>query len=191
MIKRQIMYVPGSVGFWLSPVLAGDQQELLDDGSSDSCDLSWPELKAMFMGVNTMEGFEVACLVAQLTFHPASGCLSLASPSFHLSMDNVACDELYLISNGEVKRLYGINPLRVQLSYPEQESKVVDTVEFDCPPGVTEDQVKQTLHSAMKEKKRSEDEDRLTYMEDVLTLAALRLHATWSYLPIIECLEVW
>ena len=191
MIKRQIMYAPGSVGFWLSPVLAGDQQELLDDGSSGSCDLSWLELKAMFMGVNTMEGFEVACLVAQLTFHPASGCLSLASPSFHLSMDNVACDELYLISNGEVKRLYGINPLRVQLSYPEQESNVVDTVEFDCPPGVTEDQVKQTLHSAMKEKKRCEDEDRLTYMEDVLTLAALRLHATWSYLPIIECLEVW
>lgn len=76
MIKRQIMYAPGSVGFWLSPVLAGDQQELLDDGSSGSCDLSWPELKAMFMGVNTMEGFEVACLVAQLTFHPASGCLS-------------------------------------------------------------------------------------------------------------------
>lgn len=191
MIKRQIMYAPGSVGFWLSPVLAGDQQELLDDGSSGSCDLSWLELKAMFMGVNTMEGFEVACLVAQLTYHPASGCLSLASPSFHLSMDNVACDELYLISNGEVKRLYGINPLRVQLSYPEQESNVVDTVEFDCPPGVTEDQVKQTLHSAMKEKKRCEDEDRLTYMEDVLTLAALRLHATWSYLPIIECLEVW
>lgn len=191
MIKRQIMYAPGSVGFWLSPVLAGDQQELLDDGSSGSCDLSWLELKAMFMGVNAMEGFEVACLVAQLTYHPASGCLSLASPSFHLSMDNVACDELYLISNGEVKRLYGINPLRVQLSYPEQESNVVDTVEFDCPPGVTEDQVKQTLHSAMKEKKRCEDEDRLTYMEDVLTLAALRLHATWSYLPIIECLEVW
>ena len=191
MIKRQIMYAPGSVGFWLSPVLAGDQQELLDDGSSGSCDLSWLELKAMFMGVNTMEGFEVACLVAQLTYHPASGCLSLASPSFHLSMDNVACDELYLISNGEVKRLYGINPLRVQLSYPEQESNVVDTVEFDCPPGVTEDQVKQTLHSAMKEKKRCEDEDRLTYMEDVLTLASLRLHATWNYLPVIECLEVW
>ena len=68
---------------------------------------------------------------------------------------------------------------------------MVDTVEFDCPPGVTEDQVKQNLRSAMKEKKRSEDEDRLTYMEDVLTLAALRLHATWNYLPVIECLEVW
>ena len=191
MIKRQIMYAPGGVGFWLSPVLTGDRQELLDGGSSVSCDLSWPELKAMFMGVNTMEGFEVACVVAQLTYHPNGGYHTPASPSFHFSMDNVACDELYLISNGEVKRLYGINPLRVQLYYPEQESKVVDTVEFDCPPGVTEDQVKQNLRSAMKEKKRSEDEDRLTYMEDVLTLAALRLHATWNYLPVIECLEVW
>lgn len=191
MIKRQIMYAPSGVGFWLSPILAGDRQELLDDRSSDSCDLSWPELKAMFMGVNTMEGFEVACMVAQLTYHPASECLTPAPPSFHLSMDGIACDELYLIRNGEVERLHGINPLRIQVFYPEQENKVVDTVEFDCPPGVTEDLVKQTVRDAMKEVKHCEDEDHLTYMEDVLTLAALHLHATWNYLPIIECLEVW
>lgn len=191
MIKRQIMYAPSGVGFWLSPVLTGDRQELLNDRSSDTCDLSWPELKAMFMGVNTMEGFEVACMVAQLTYHPASGCLTPDPPSFHLSIDDIVCDELYLIRNGEVERIHNINPLRIQVYYPEQESKVVDTVEFDCPPGVTENVVKQAIRNAMKETKRREDEDRLVYMEDVLTRAAVCLHATWNYLPIIECLEVW
>ena len=191
MTRRQILFVPEGLGFWLSPVLAGDKLELITSGSEDSCDLTWPELKAMFMGVNTKEGFEVACMVAQLTFHLSGACAESMPPTFHLSMDGIDCDELYVIRHGEVEQLHGINPLRIQIYYPEQENKVVDTVEFDCPPGVTAEQVKQVVQDAMEEVQRSEEEDRLTYMEAVLTVAALKLHATWMYIPIVECMEVW
>lgn len=190
MTRRRFMFSAGTIGFFLSPELLGDKFELEEAHSSDACDLTWPELKALFMGVQNQEGFEVACAVAQLTYHPACGSVSPQPPAFHLSLKDVSCDELYIIRHGEVERVYGVNPQHVQIYYREQESSIIDTVAFDCPPGVTEAAVKQAIRNAMQEIHRTEDDDRLSYMDDVLTNAAQKLHATWAYLPIIECLEV-
>lgn len=190
MTRRRFMFSQDNIGFCLSPELLGDKTELEDANSPDACDLTWPELKALFMGVQNQEGFEVACAVAQLTYHPACGSVSPQPPTFHLSLEGVSCDELYIIRHGEVERVHDVNPLYVQIYYREQESSIVDTVAFDCPPGVTEADVKQAIRKAMREIHRTEDDDRLSYMDDVLTNASLKLHATWTYLPIIECLEV-
>ncbi len=188
--RRIIFPAPSEVGFWLSPPLVGDKTELLEAGSPYACDLDWPEIQAMFQGVQNIVGFEVACAVAQLTFMQAEGERCSEPPVFHLSLVDLRCDELYRIEHGEVKRMYGVNPLRIQVYYREQESKTVDTVEFDCPPGITEQEVEQAIEDAMREMPMSEDEDRLSRMEDVLTCAACKLHAAWAYLPIVKCLEV-
>ncbi len=188
--RRIIFPAPSEVGFWLSPPLVGDKTELIEAGAPCSCDLDWPEIQAMFQGVQNIVGFEVACTVAQLTFTPAEGERCSQPPIFHLSLEDLRCDELYRIEHGEVKRMYGVNPLRIQVYYREQENKTVDTMEFDCPPGTTAQELEQAIAAAMKETPRAEDEDRLSHMDDVLTCAAMKLHATWAYLPITKCWEI-
>lgn len=188
--RRIIFPAPSEIGFWLSPPLVGDKSELPEAGASCSCDLDWLELKAIFQGVHTIQAFEVACAVAQLAFTPTEGERRSQPPVFHLSLEDLRCDELYRIEHGEVKRMYGVNPLRIQVYYREQENKTVDTVEFDCPPGMTAQELEQAIAAAMQEMPVSEDEDRLSRMEEVLTCAAMTLHATWAYLPIAKCLEV-
>lgn len=163
---------------------------LLEAGLLCSCDLDWPELKTIFHGVRDIVGFEVACAVAQLAFVPSEGERSSQPPVFHLALDDLRCNELYRIEYGEVKRMYGVNPLRIQVYYREQDNKTVDTVEFDCPPGMTAQELEQAIAAFMKEMPMTEDEDRLSHMEDVLTCAACKLHATWAYLPIAKCVEV-
>lgn len=190
MTRRRIMYSPNGIGFWLSPELRGDKDELEANHSSDACDLTWLELKALFMGVQNLEAFEVACTVAQLTFHPACGSTCPQPPTFHLTLEDTSCDELYIIRHGVVERVYGTNLHHVQIYYPEQDSRTVDTVTFDCPPGVTEADIKQAIRDTMQHMPCDEDDDRISYMDDVLTCASQKLHATWTYLSIDECIEV-
>lgn len=191
MTTRCIIFpAPNNGGFWLSPPLVGDKTELLEAGSPCSCDLDWSELKDIFQGVHDITSFEVACAVVQLAFAPAESERRSQPPVFHLSLEDLRCDELYRIEHGEVKRMYGVNPLRIQVYYREQDNKTVDTVEFDCPPGMMAQELEQAIAAAMKEMPMAEEEDRLSHMEDVLTCAACKLHATWAYLPIAKCVEV-
>lgn len=188
MTRRRIM-MPCGIGFWITPEINGDHDELMTFGSSDSCDLTWSEIRALFMGAQDKAAFEQASVMAQRCFHSSIGATEPMPLTYHLSLDGLRCDELYRVQNGELQRIYNVNCLYVQIHYSGQESSIVDTAEFDCPPGVTKGELLDAIRAARKELPYQEDEDRLDYMDDVLTRAAIELHATWHYISISTCLE--
>lgn len=190
MTRRRIIFRPVSgVGFLITPEINGDSEELIRFGSADACDLNWPEMKAMFMGVQNPHDFETASNAVQRSFH--SACADeILSVQYHLSLDDLRCDELYEIDHGDVKRVYGTNLIYVQIHYFEQESAIQDTAEFDCPPGIAEAEVMQAIQAAKAEMPIAGDEDRLTYMDDVLSRAAVALNASWAYVSIAGVVEM-
>lgn len=190
MLRRRVLFPVPSIGFWLSPEFLGDKEELAKANSTDSCDLTWEEIKAMFMGVENPVAFEVACIAAQACYHNSETNALSERPTFHLSLDGLHCDELYLAAHGEVKRMHNVNTLYLQVYYCEQDSSINDTVAFDCPPGVTKEDLLRAVSEAQEKIPIKADTSRLDRMDDVLTCAALKLHATWEYLPIVICLEV-
>ncbi len=189
MTRRRIM-MPCGIGFWITPEINGDQDELMTFGSSDSCDLTWAELRALFMGAQDKAAFEQASVMAQRCFHPSIGATELLPLTYRLSLDGLRCDELYQMENGEVQRVYNVNCLYVQIHYGGQESSILDTAEFDCPPGVTKEELLDAIRAARRELPCQEYEDRLDHMDDVMTRAGIKLHAAWRYIPISTCLEV-
>ena len=66
----------------------------------------------------------------------------------------------------------------------------MDTVQFDCPPGVTQEEVLRAVRDAQREIPIGDDEDRVSWMDDVLTRASLALRATWEYVTIAGSIEV-
>lgn len=191
MTRRRIIFRPsGGIGFWITPEINGDHDEFLRISSSDACDLTWTEMKNLFCGVQSYDDFRQACDTLQRCFHSSIASIEPEPPLHLLSLDDICCDELYEIGHGEVRRLYKTNPVYVQIYYQEQESSIVDTAFFDCPPGITHEEVLHAIHTAQKEMPIKEDEDRLSWMDDILTRASLVLHATWEYIPIAGVIGV-
>ena len=190
MTRRRILFrTESGIGFWITPEINGDSEEMSFFCSADCSDLKWTEMKAMFMGVQNQKDFSLTSDAVQRSFH--SAIKNEVHPiQYKLSLDDIHCDELYEVRHGEVTRIYGSNLIYVQVYYREQESSIVDTVQFDCPPGLTQKEVLQAIQTAKKEQPISEDEDRLSYMDDVLTRAALSLHAAWAYIPIAGVIEL-
>ena len=191
MTRRRILYRPDSgVGFWITPEINGDRDEFLRIGSADVCDLTWDEMKNLFCGIQCYEDFERAAYAMQRCYHSSISQSPAIPPRYILSLDDVCCDELYEAAQGQVKRIYGTNLIHVQIYYREQESSDLDTVQFDCPPGKTQAEVLDAIRSAQREMPIGEDEDRISWMDDVLSRAALSLHSTWEYVPIAGVIEV-
>ena len=191
MTRRRIIFRPsGGIGFWITPEINGDHDEFQHIGSSDTCDLTWVEMKNLFCGVQSYDDFKQACDAMQRCFHSSIAATEPDPPLHLLSLDDISCDELYEIGHGEVKRLYETNPVYVQIYYREQESSIVDTACFDCPPGMAQEDVLHAIHAAQKEMPIKEDEDRLSWMDDILTRASQALHSTWEYVPIAGVFEV-
>ena len=191
MTRRRIMFKPsGGIGFWLTPEINGDRDEFQRIGSADSCDLTWPELKNLFCGVQSYDDFRRACDALQRSFHSSVGSADIEPPLHKISLDGVCCDELYEIEFGEVRRMYETNLIYVQVYYREQESSIVDTVQFDCPPGVSQEEVLQEIKAAQIKMPVRDDEDRISWMDDILTCASLALHATWEYILIAGVIDV-
>ena len=175
MTRRRILFrTESGIGFWITPEINGDSEEMSFFCSADCSD---------------QKDFSLTSDAVQRSFH--SAIKNEVHPiQYKLSLDDIHCDELYEVRHGEVTRIYGSNLIYVQVYYREQESSIVDTVQFDCPPGLTQKEVLQAIQTAKKEQPISEDEDRLSYMDDVLTRAALSLHAAWAYIPIAGVIEV-
>ena len=191
MTRRRIIFKPtGGIGFWTTPEINGDHDEFQRMGSADTCDLAWPEMKSLFCGVQSYDDFKQACDAMQRCFRSSITAAELEPPLHLLSLDGICCDELYEISNNVVRRVYETNLVYVQVYYREQESSIVDTVQFDCPPGVSQEEVLQAINSARIEMPIREDEDRISWMDDVLTRSSLTLHATWAYIPIAGVIDV-
>lgn len=191
MTRRRIIFRPdGEIGFFISPEINGDRDEFQKMGSADACDLAWHEIKNLFCGVQVYDDFKQACDVMQRCFHSSVAPAEPEPPVYLLSLNGVCCNELYEINHGEVKRICETNPVYVQVYYCEQDSALVDTARFDCPPGVTQEAVLRAIHTAQNEMPIGEDEDRLSWMDDILTRASLALHSTWAYVPIAGVVEV-
>ena len=191
MTRRRIMFRPrGGIGFWITPEINGDRDEFMRIGSADSCDLTWGEMKNLFRGVQSYNDFKLACDALNRCFHSSVAETEPVPPLHRLSLDGVCCDELYEIDHGEVVRVFETNLIYVQIYYREQESNVVDTAKFDCPPGITQEKVLQAIRRAQKEMPLGMDEDRVSWMDDVLTRAAQALYAIWEYAPIAGVVEV-
>lgn len=191
MTRRRIIFRPsGGIGFWITPEINGDHDEFLRMGSADTCDLTWPEMKSLFCGVQSYEDFKTACDAMQRCFHSSISAAKPEPPLHLLSLDGICCDELYEIDHNEVRRMYDANPVYVQVYYREQESSIVDTARFDCPPGMTQEEVLQVIRNAQKDMPIHEDEDRVSWMDDILTRASLAVHATWEYVSIAGTIEV-
>lgn len=191
MTRRRIIFRPsGGIGFWITPEINGDSEEFQRTGSSDTCDLTWTEMKNLFCGVQNCDDFRQACYTLQRCFCSSIAAIEPEPPLHLLSLDGICCDELYEIGSNEVKRVYETNPIYAQVYFREQESSIVDTVQFDCPPGVSQEEVLQAINSARIEMPIREDEDRISWMDDVLTRASLTLHATWAYIPIAGVIDV-
>lgn len=191
MTRRRIIFRPSrGIGFWITPEINGDREEFQQIDSADTCDLTWTEIKNLFCGVQNYDDFRQACDALQRCFHSSIAVAEPEQPSHLLALDDIICDELYEIGHSEVRRLYGVNPVYVQIYYREQESAIVDTACFDCPPGMTQEEVLHAIHTAQKEMPIKEDEDRLSWMDDVLTCTSLAIHSTWEYVPIAGVIEV-
>lgn len=191
MTRRRIIFRPsGGIGLWITPEINGDHDEFLRMGSADTCDLTWAEMKSLFCGVQTYDDFKTACDAMQRCFHSSIAAAEPEPPLHLLTLDDIRCDELYEIGHSEVKRMYDVNPVYVQIYYREQESSTVDTACFDCPPGVTQEEVLHAIHTAQKEMPIKEDEDRLSWMDDILSQASLALCSTWEYVPIAGVIEI-
>lgn len=191
MTRRRIIFrLSGGIGLWITPEINGDSDELERIGSADTCDLTWPEMKNMFRGVQSWRDFRDACEAVQRSFHSSIAAAPPEPPIHMLSLEGICCDELYEVVYGEVRRIYGTNPIYVQIHYREQESPIVDTAQFDCPPGVTQQEVLQAVRDAQRDMPIGDDEDRVSWMDDVLTRASLALCATWEYVTIAGSVEV-
>lgn len=191
MTRRRIIFKPtGGIGFWTTPEINGDHDEFQRMGSADTCDLAWPEMKSLFCGVQSYDDFKQACDAMQRCFHSSITAAEPELPLHLLSLDGICCDELYEIGHGEVRRMYETNLIYVQVYYREQESRIVDTARFDCPPGMTQQEVLQAIRAAQIEMPIRADEDRLSWMDDILTRASMTLRSTWEYVPIAGVIEV-
>ena len=191
MTRRRIIFrTGGGIGFWITPEINGDSDELKRIGAADTCDLTWLEIKNLFRGVQSWRDFQEASDAAQRSFHSSIAAVPPEPPRHMLSLDGICCDELYEACHGEVRRVYGSNPIHVQIHYREQESPIVDTAQFDCPPGVTQEEVLRAVRDAQREMPIGDDEDRVSWMDDVLTRASLALSATWEYVTIAGSIEV-
>ena len=191
MTRRRIMFRPnGGIGFWITPEINGDCDEFIRIGSADTCDLTWAEMKNLFSGVQSYDDFRQASDALQRCFHSCVAASATEPPVYKLSLDGISCDELYEVDQGQVRRVYETNLVYVQIYYREQESSIVDTVQFDCAPGISQEEVLQAINAARIAMPIREDEDRISWMEDVLTRASLPLHATWQYIPIAGVVEV-
>ena len=191
MTRRRIIFRPGGgIGLWITPEINGDSDELKRIGSADACDLTWPEMKNLFRGVQSWRDFQEAGDAVQRSFHSSIATVPIEVPRHMLSLDGICCDELYEAGHGEVRRVFGTNPIHVQIHYREQESPIVDTAQFDCPPGVTQEEVLQAVRDAQRDMPIGDDGDRVSWMDDVLTRASLALHATWEYVTIAGSIEV-
>ena len=191
MTRRRIMFKPhGGIGFWITPEINGDCDEFNRIGSADSCDLTWTEMKNLFSGVQSYDDFRQSSEALQRCFHSCVAASAPESLAHMLSLDGISCDELYEVDQGEVRRVHETNLIYVQVYYREQESSIVDTVQFDCLPGISQREVLQAINASRNEMPIREDEDRISWMEDVLTRASLTLHATWEYIPIAGVVEV-
>lgn len=164
-----------------------DETKLLS--SPAEYEKQWYEIKALFMGVQNHLDFFTACKAMKQGW-PACVVEEAQEPRFHLSLEDIRCDELYEMKHGDIRRVHGTNLIYVQIYYREQESSIADTVEFDCPPGTTEAEVMQVIRTAKQEMPIGTEEDRLSHMEDVLSRTAVALHASWSYVTIAGGIEV-
>ena len=116
MTRRRIIFRPsGGIGFWITPEINGDHDEFLRMGSADTCDLTWAEMKSLFYGVQTYDDFKTACDAMQRCFHSSIAAAEPEPPLHLLTLDDIHCDELYEIGHGEVRRMYDVNPVYVQI----------------------------------------------------------------------------
>lgn len=62
MTRRRIIYrSSGGIGFWTTHEINGYHEEFQRIGSSDTCDLTWTEMKNLFYGVQNYDDFRQAC----------------------------------------------------------------------------------------------------------------------------------
>lgn len=190
MTRRRIAMAAQSGGYWVTPELNGDREELLRFGSSDSCDLDWPEIVAMFYGVQALPDLAAASRAAQACYHSSLGKIEILSPKYVKDLNSLTCDELFIIQNGIVAPAMRQHALYYQVYYQEQESTMVDTVQFLCPTNVCESELLAAVNQANTDIPSNKDEDRLERMDAVLAQAAKQLGAKWQYLRIAGIVEV-
>ncbi len=190
MTRRRIAMAAQAGGYWVTPEFHGDREELLRFDSRDSCDLDWPEIAAMFYGVQALPDLAAASQVAQACYHSSIGKIEILSPQYVLNLNDLTCDELFIIQNGMLAPAKRQHALYYQVYYQEQESGMVDTVQFLCPTNVCESELLAAVNQANAAIPIDEDENRLERMDAVLAQAAKQLGAKWQYLRIAGIIEV-
>lgn len=180
---------PAFHGFYVAPEIIC-KNENINESSSDFCHLSFNQIKTLFSTVQNSTDFDSVSIVVQKSFNHSGCSPEIKHVGFTLDLRELCCDQIYIIKDGKVSRVTNLNPGYVQVHYWEQEDDENDLVRFDCDPCITENQVLKTIRDAQQAMPISEDEDRISWMDRILTQAAAELHAGFSYVHVAGCICV-